>query len=193
MPGTDFLGCRECQGIYRHENSRLSPAAEKARYENHNNDVHDPGYQRFVAPIVAAALRDFTPAHSGLDFGAGPGPVISKLLRDQDFNICQYDPFFHNHPELLEATYDYIVCCEVVEHFHNPDREFARLRQLLKPRGRLYCMTSLYCPPVDLNTWYYSRDVTHVFIYRPETIAWIRKQYKFSAYTIEDRLITLMN
>lgn len=193
MSGTEFFRCQECLGVYRHHQYHLSPEDEKVRYEAHHNDVNDPGYQRFVSPLVSAVLRDFTPDHSGLDFGAGPGPVVAKLLRDQDFRIVLYDPYFHHHPELLNSTYDYIVCCEVAEHFNDPDKFFALLKRLLKRGGRLYCMTSLYHPDTDFKSWYYAKDTTHVFFYQPETMEWIRKKYEFSSCTIQDRLIILEN
>ncbi|MDD4098322.1 MAG: class I SAM-dependent methyltransferase [Lentisphaeria bacterium] len=191
LAGTEFLRCVECQGVYRHWRHHLAPVDEKARYDTHNNDVNDPGYQQFVSPIVSAVLRDFRPGHSGLDFGAGPGPVISKLLLDRGYHIVQYDPFFHPHPTLLEGTYDFIVCCEVMEHFRHPDVEFARLRRLLRPGGRLYCMTSLYRADADFRNWSYIRDRTHVFIYHPATLAWVRQHFGFTSCAIEGRLITL--
>ena len=193
VQGTEFHLCVECRGFYRHFRHRPGIEEEKTRYETHNNDVNDPGYQRFVSPIVSSVLRDFTPNHSGLDFGAGTGPVISKLLRDRGFDIVQYDPFFHDHPVLLEDTYDYIVCCEVVEHFYAPAREFARLKRLLKPQGRLYCMTHLYNPELDFRNWYYIKDPTHVFIYQSATMEWISQKYGFSFCAIQNRLITFMN
>ncbi len=191
VSGTEFLLCRECQGFFRHVRYLPNHEQEKARYETHNNDVDDPGYRAFVSPIVSAVLRDFTPNHSGLDFGAGPGPVISKLLGEKGFNIVQYDPFFHNHTALLEDSYDYIVCCEVIEHFRSPDREFQLLKRLLKPQGRLYCMTHLYSTGMELDDWYYTKDPTHVFIYQPTTLEWIRRNHGFSSCIIQDRLVTL--
>lgn len=49
----------------------------------HENDINDPGYRAFVAPVVDRISSDRTPKHFGLDFGAGPGPVIAKLLSDR--------------------------------------------------------------------------------------------------------------
>lgn len=43
------------------------------RYQKHNNDIEDDGYQKFVAPITTAIMKDFTQNHKGLDFGAGTG------------------------------------------------------------------------------------------------------------------------
>ncbi len=170
---------------------RLNAAREKARYETHNNDVNDPGYRKFVEPIVSAVLSDFSPAHSGLDFGAGPGPVISSLLHEKDYKIVQYDPFFANNPELLLQKYDYIVCCEVIEHFYHPADEFRRLCNLLVEGGRLFCMTMLYDDQIDFAKWFYKNDETHVFFYRAQTMTWIEKQLDFCALKISNRLIEL--
>ena len=193
VQGTEFLLCRECRGLFRHARHLPGLEQEMARYETHRNDVNDPRYQAFVAPIVRAVARDYTPNHSGLDFGAGTGPVISKLLSDKGYRIAQYDPFFHNRPALLEESYDYIVCCEVIEHFRSPGREFRLLKRLLKPQGRLYCMTDLYHSWIKLRDWYYIKDPTHVFIYQPATLEWVRRNHGFSSCRIRDRLIVLLN
>lgn len=176
-------------GVFRSSRFWLSPSQEKTRYEAHNNDIEDPGYQQFVAPITNAILRDFRPYHQGLDFGAGTGPVISKVLNDSDYSISQYDPFFHNYPELLQRKYDYIVCCEVMEHFFYPAKEFSTLNHLLLPGGALYCMTHIYSSETNFESWYYKNDPTHVFMYQKETLEWIKSHFGFSSVEIEGRLI----
>lgn len=163
---------------------------EKLRYQEHINDVENEGYQNFVSPITSAILKDFLPINKGLDFGAGTGPVISKVLRDNNFSIVQYDPFFHNYPILLNDKYDYIACCEVMEHFYHPKKEFELLRHLLQPNGKLYCMTDLYDESIDFSKWYYKNDQTHVFIYHKKSIDWIQKNIEFSDVTVDGRLIT---
>lgn len=170
---------------------RLNADREKARYETHNNDVNNPGYQKFVEPIVSAVLSDFSPEQRGLDFGAGPGPVISSLLQKRDYNIVQYDPFFANNPELLQEKYDYIVCCEVIEHFYHPADEFRRLHDLLTGGGKLFCMTMLYDDQIDFTKWFYKNDETHVFFYRAQTLAWIEKNLGFCVLRVKDRLIEM--
>jgi SAM-dependent methyltransferase len=169
---------------------RPNSTDEKARYLHHQNDVNDLGYQQFSSPITSSVLRDFSSEHIGLDFGAGTGPVISKLLTDNKFNISLYDPFFHNHPELLEETYDYIVCCEVMEHFYSPAKEFALLKRLLKPGGKLYCMTELYHEGIDFKSWHYKSDPTHVFFYHQKSLEYIKEQFGFSAFSVEGRLVS---
>jgi ubiquinone/menaquinone biosynthesis C-methylase UbiE len=162
---------------------------EKRRYLEHNNNVNDPGYQQFVAPIVNEVIKNHSPGEKGLDYGSGTGPVISKLLKDQDHNIITYDPIFEKKLGILDKTYDYIVCCEVIEHFHNPVEEFQGLRRILKPGGKLYCMTYLFSEDIDFKTWNYKDDQTHVIIYHANAIKWMNNNFGFREYTINGRLI----
>ena len=185
--------CTICHGIFVDEGLRPARDAEKIRYEEHNNDVNDKNYQGFVSPITGAILDNHTSEDKGLDFGAGTGPVISKILSDNNYSILQYDPLFDNHPELLNDRYDYIACCEVMEHFYNPNKEFILLKKLLKNAGQLYCMTDIYDASIDFHNWYYKNDPTHVFIYQKRTIHWIQKEFGFLNVIIADRLITFSN
>jgi len=188
-----YFECHSCKGIFLGKQFLPNVDEEKNRYQEHNNDVEDTGYQKFVSPIVHAVLNDYTENHKGLDFGAGTGPVISKLLHDKQYRIVQYDPFFHNYPDLLEGTYDYIVCCEVIEHFHSPHNMFSLLKKLLNPNGKLYCMTQIYKPEIVFSEWYYKNDPTHVFFYNVNTFAYIRSAYNFKDLQIENNMITLCN
>ena len=182
--------CNNCYGIFVDKTLIPSREAEMLRYQKHQNDIEDDGYRKFVLPITSAISRDFTQNDKGLDFGAGTGPIISKILNDKYFQIKQYDPFFHNYPNLLESQYDYIAACEVIEHFHNPKKEFSLLKKLLRKNGKLYCMTNLYNESIDFNNWDYKSDITHVFFYHEKTIHWIKKEFGFSNVKIDGRLIT---
>jgi SAM-dependent methyltransferase len=189
----EFFRCKNCQGIFRPKVFYPSPTAEKHRYEQHNNDVNDERYQQFVSPITTAVLKERASTDIGLDFGAGTGPVISKILKDNDFIIHQYDPFFHKNLDLLKKTYDYIVCCETIEHFHDPKKEFSLLKKLLKPKAVLYCMTHIYNSEILFADWYYRKDPTHVFIYQKETFEWIVDEFDFSQLHIDGRLVRFVN
>jgi hypothetical protein len=188
-----YYKCETCYGIFVDEKSRPDTKSEKLRYEVHENNVEDKGYQKFVSPITSSILKNFTKDDKGLDFGAGTGPVISKVLQDNGFSILQYDPYFHNYPKLLEKKYDYIACCEVIEHFYNPKKEFKLLHDLLNENAKLYCMTDLYDESIDFASWYYKNDPTHVFFYSNKTIEWIKENFGFVACSIEKRLVTFVN
>lgn len=191
--GISYFMCSVCSGIYMSRACRLDAHAEEKRYLEHNNDVADQRYQDFVSPITNGVTTHFPNSAVGLDFGAGTGPVIAKILRDQGYSLHLYDPFFHNDRNALTIQYDFIACCEVIEHFHNPRDEFALLKKLLLPGGKLFCMTDMFSDDRDFRSWYYKNDPTHVFFYQVKTMAWIKSYFGFSEVMIDKRLILFSN
>lgn len=185
----EFYFCTDCFSIFLDTKDYVTIKEEKSRYEMHNNDVNDERYQTFVSPIVNSILNDFKKSDKGLDFGSGTGPVITKMLRDKDYDIQEYDPFFANHPEALDKKYNYIACCEVIEHFHYPKKEFELLFNLLKPGGKLYCKTDLFSETKNFDSWGYKNDPTHVFFYHAKTMEWIQQNIGFKSIKIDRRLI----
>lgn len=186
-----FFSCPACGGIFRNPHTLLPPEKERTRYEKHQNNPEDPGYRAFVSPLVEAITAHMPPESRGLDFGAGPGPVVPVMLAERGYRTVCYDPYFHDSPELLKTTYDFIFCCEVVEHFYTPATEFLRLFSLLNPGGSLFCMTHLYSSDIEFSSWYYKDDQTHVFFYRKKTFEYIARRFGFYAVTINGRVIRL--
>jgi len=186
---TQFYQCAQCQGIFRPEKDYPAPSNEKYRYLQHNNDVFDEAYRDFASPVAEAVMYYYSPKDNGLDYGAGTGPVVAQMLKEHNYEVELYDPFFYPEKEKLERQYDYIICCEVMEHFHRPDEEFESLIALLKPGARLICMTDLYYDTIDFKTWTYKNDRTHVFIYRKETIEWLAAYFQFRSFSLNNRLI----
>ncbi|XDD45742.1 class I SAM-dependent methyltransferase [Leptospira sp. WS39.C2] len=162
---------------------------EKRRYLEHNNDILDIKYQNFLKPIVEKVLITQTPDDIGLDYGAGPGPVVEYLLSQSGYKINLYDPFFHPQKENLKRMYDYIILTEVVEHFHHPKEEFENLKSLLKENGRLYILTHPYDDSIIFEKWYYKNDQTHTFFYTKESFEWIKEEIGFKNLEIQDRII----
>jgi len=189
IKGNNYLLCPTCEGIFVENNNLPDRELEVARYKAHNNDVNDAGYRNFVKPIVNEILNYQYQSEIGLDYGAGPGPVVSQMLIERNYTIKQYDPFFYNYPELLNQQYNYIVCCEVMEHFHKPAVEFFTLKNLLLKGGKLYCKTNIYNASIDFRNWYYKNDITHVFFYQEKTLQFIRSEFKFSNVQIRNDVI----
>lgn len=185
----EYYECSNCGSIQMHPDSYISLVKEKHRYELHNNDVFDLGYQNFVKPIIDYVLTNNKETDKGLDFGAGNGPVIAMILEHKNFDVKIYDPFFHNNKDLLKTKYDYIIICEVIEHFHKPKQEFELLYNLLNPNGELIIMTDPLLDNTDFSKWYYKNDETHVFFYSLKTFEYIFKEFKFRNYTIDNRLV----
>lgn len=184
-----YYRCPDCHSVAMHPEHYLSREDEKARYLTHNNDVNDPRYQKFVRPVIRAVTSHTQTHHHGLDYGAGTGPVITKLLREKGYSMTTYDPFFIQNSEALNITYDFIVCCEVAEHFHDPNREFSRFQQLLKPCGLLVIKTELLTPDIDFPNWYYINDPTHTIFYSSKGMRRMLIQHGFQSLDISPRLV----
>lgn len=170
-------------------NDLLNPVAEKKRYDKHNNYENDSGYRNFLKPVVDLVVKNESNSSAGLDYGAGPGPVISAMLNEKGYKTVLYDPFYYDNPSVLEAQYDFIICCEVMEHFYKPNQEFKRLSGLVKEGGRLYCKTLLLTKDVDFKGWWYKNDETHVFFYTPEALVFICKEFGFKSHEIINNVI----
>lgn len=177
----DFFKCKTCHSIFKHPNHQLSQEEELGRYQLHHNDPHDPDYRKFVSPLTHTVLEKFPTSCNGLDFGCGPGPVAAVVLREKGYSVNLYDPFFFPIQENLECNYDFIICCEVMEHFFHPGKEFQKLSSLLRPNGALIAKTSRLTPAIesDFDNWYYKDDPTHVFFYSDQTLKFIEKQFGF--------------
>ncbi|MFD2516897.1 class I SAM-dependent methyltransferase [Salinimicrobium flavum] len=186
----EYYECLTCGALVKDRLLHPGQEEEKGRYLEHRNDVNDPRYREFTSPIWRYVLDNFRPEDRGLDFGSGTGPVISKVLSEHGYKVEKYDPYFAPHPHLLEQKYNYIVSCEVIEHFYNPKKEFSLLKKMLKPNGQLICMTLLFPPEKDFGSWIYRKDPTHVFIYREKTMKHITRQFNFNSCEISNgRLI----
>jgi|SRR5690625_1372904 len=180
----DYYECKICEAVFLSIQQRLSKSEELERYKLHENNVEDPAYQNFLKPITQAIEKDFSTQSIGLDFGCGSGPVAAKMLAEKDYKVNLFDPYFYNNLENLNQQYDFIICCEVMEHFYQPKKEFEKLNSLLKPAGKLYGKTSLMSKAIkkDFGNWYYKDDPTHVFLYTVNTLKKIKENHQFSRF-----------
>lgn len=185
----DYYRCSSCRAVMIDPLMHISPEDEKIRYDQHNNDINDPGYRQFVKPLVESVKNKFSVGTKGLDYGAGSGPVAADLLVKLGYEIKLFDPFYWNNPEVLTNKYDFIICCEVIEHFCKPYDEFKLLHSLLRPHGSLFCMTEILRDDLNLEEWYYLKDPTHIFFYHRQTFEWIRGEFSFSSLDIKGRII----
>ena len=167
-----ILSCKHC----------LSKEEEFKYYQTHQNISSDPAYQEFAAQLALPILDKLVPNSSGLDFGCGPDSALSAILRQHGHNMTLYDPFFFPAKNSLKKTYDFIVCSEAAEHFHQPAKEFKKFNNLLNENGWLGIMTNFQTENARFKDWHYRRDPTHVVFYRKETFVVIGKQFRWTAY-----------
>lgn len=184
-----FFSCDICSVVYRDQKTFLDSTSEKSRYDKHKNDIDDLGFQNSVKPIVKTVLNHYTNEARGLDYGCGNGPVAAALLEKEGFDIALYDPFYAPDKEVLQDTYDFIICNEVIEHFYNPKEEFETFAKLLKPSGLLICGTGILYPTINFDTWFYKNDPTHVIFYTTASLEWIQKELSFSSVSMANNLV----
>lgn len=188
----EYFQCSRCEAIQLHPNFFLDQNKEKERYDKHSDKVEDVGYQNFVSPIVKAVKENFSTHHKGLDFGCGKTAIVQYLLQKEHFSCKGYDPMYFPNNELLNNKYDYITCCEVVEHFYNPQLSFKLLYQLLKEKGSLFLKTNQYNKSIDFSKWWYKNDPTHVIFYTRKTFEIIKKQLNFSDVLLSKEYVTFV-
>ncbi|MCE2517149.1 MAG: class I SAM-dependent methyltransferase [Alphaproteobacteria bacterium] len=177
-----YWHCPVCDLRFMDAASLPEAKAEKAHYDRHNNDLDDPNYRRFLNRLAEPLLAELSTRQGALDvldFGAGPGPLLARMLTEAGCRTAIYDPFYAPDQDVLRRRYDVITATEVAEHFHRPRAMFDQLHQLLNPGAVLAIMTGVVTEDVDFARWHYRRDPTHVAFYSRATLAFIAGLYGY--------------
>ncbi len=171
--GARFQVCEECGFIMRDRQQSLGREEERQRYLLHENSRENEGYvqylQRFlnesVLPHAAADCRI-------LDFGSGPLPVLTELLREAGFSTDAYDPFFAPDTSYTAHTYDLVILLEVIEHTSDPAAVIQQLSQLLNPGGIIIMQTQLVTRQIGaaFTSWWYKEDPSHISFFTRESM-----------------------
>jgi SAM-dependent methyltransferase len=179
IDGRDYWRCGYCEATFVDPSQLPRLSVEHAEYLLHRNEVNDPAYRKFLSRLASPLLGRLSAGSSGLDYGCGPAPALAAMLTEAGHRMALYDPLFFDDPRVLEHRYDFITCTEVIEHFHRPREEFARLDSLLKPGGCLAIMTNFQTDDGAFAAWHYRRDPTHVVFYRENTLRCIASRYSW--------------
>ena len=182
VDGHDYFRCGLCELRFLGRAYLPSAHEERAQYDLHENAVGDPGYEAFLNRLAEPLKQKLKPGADGLDFGCGPGPALADMMQRAGHAMAVYDPFYAPNKAVLDAQYGFVTCTEVVEHFHDPAREFQRLDALLVPGGWLGIMTCFQTDDARFAAWHYRKDPTHVVFYREATFSWLAEKM---GWTIE--------
>ncbi len=163
--------CKTCDLISVPDRFLVSKKDEKAKYDNHQNSIEDKGYCNFLDRLLIPLEKYLKKGDKGLDFGSGPGPTLSLLMKDRGFEMDIYDIFYHDDREVFDKRYDFITSTEVIEHLKDPLFEIKRLWSCLKSGGVLGLMTAFRVERFE--EWYYKRDLTHIRFFSPKSFEWI--------------------
>lgn len=172
--------CSHCGLVFKDPTLHLSTAEDVKRYSAHQNNENDQGYIDFLNKL-AIPLASFLPkTFSALDYGAGPGPTLSLLLKKVGGSVENYDPIFSPDQNILNKTYDVVTSTEVVEHFKTPALDWSLMIDRLRPNGILGIMTQFYNAGIDYNSWWYKNDPTHVGFYQQKTLEYLADKFGLS-------------
>ena len=185
----EYLHCSVCELVFAHPETHLSREEEYERYQHHENDMGDPRYRNFLSKMSDPMLKRIPQGSKGLDFGSGPGPLLSRIFEEHGHNMSVYDVFYAPDKIVLKQEYDFITATEVAEHLHHPYKELERLWAILKPGGFLGIMTSMRVPGLDFSKWHYINDDTHVIFFAPETMTWLARRWGAKVELINDSVV----
>ena len=184
-----YDACHTCGFISKQKEFFLDPETEKGRYDLHNND--DEGYKQSFNEVIEEYIKPLN-IKTLLDYGSGPYPVLTELLKDT-YDVSHYDPFYNDDKSYQHKKYDLVVLSEVIEHMHNPRLDLSHVLGLLKKDKYLIIMTHLRT--VDENrflTWWYRRDRTHVGFYTLGTFETIAKIYNLELVKTNNKNIIVL-
>jgi len=185
-----FYHCEVCDLIFAEPAQFLQREEEKHRYEQHKNGIEFQGYVDFLNQAIAPALPLLNDKMHGLDFGCGPNPTLSVILRQHGISCDNYDPLFFN--EIPQTAYDFIFATECFEHFFDPQKEITCIQKLLKPQGLLIIMTEKWETLSAFPNWYYIKDTTHVCFFHSKTMDYIATRYGFELLDSQNPRVTMM-
>ena len=189
--GRLYYQCHACELIFLNESMLPNQEIEINKYNEHTNNPEEEGYRKFLQNLLDPLTEKLSVGDEGLDFGSGPGPTISVIMKERGFNVCDFDPYFNNDLSLLDKSYDFVTSTEVFEHFFKPKESLELVLSLLKDGGPLGVMTKLYQNSINFNDWYYRRDATHVIFFTENTFKWIASHYHLKLEILSDNVIIL--
>lgn len=175
----DFYKCQQCDLVFVDRAQLISIEDEIARYDLHDNSKRSKGYEKFLLRLVEPIEKYLSPESShGLDYGEGPYPMLRELLNEHGFeSVSGFDPIFNKVNPSISGPYDFISCCEVIEHMSKPSIDINRMISLLKKEGLLVISTGVLSKEINFRAWHYISDVTHINIFSDKTFTYIEKAY----------------
>ena len=167
----DYYRCCSCGFIALGDNHRVDREREKKQYDQHNNSLENEGYVQMFEEFIDLSIVPYLETiKTALDFGSGPTPVFSELLKRRGLEVDIYDIFYAPKRVYETKSYDLITSTEVFEHLSKPLEVFELLTRHLNTNGYIAVMTKF--SPTDNNeflNWWYRRDPTHISFFTPKS------------------------
>jgi len=162
-----YYQCADCEYIIKSPECHQDLTVQKERYDLHENDENDAGYQAYFQRFLDFILPLAGAPENALDFGCGRSRLLAKLLKENGIDCDAYDPLYH--PDTLDDSkkYELIVSTEVFEHLPQPKKVFESLLERLEEGGYLALQTQFHPNDTErFKKWYYHQDPTHIVFFR---------------------------
>ncbi|XMB72897.1 class I SAM-dependent methyltransferase [Mycoplasmatota bacterium WC30] len=188
-----YFRCTNCEFISKDDSAMISKEHELKIYNYHNNSLENEGYVKYLKNFIDTAIIPFVQGSRALDFGSGPSPVLSYILKnDYDFTCDIYDLYFSPTKSYTNKVYNLVVCTEVIEHIPYPLEYFGFFKSLLEEDGTLSMMTLLHPNDNELFlNWHYIRDKSHISFFSLKTLEVISQKVGLKIiYSDNNRCIT---
>jgi hypothetical protein len=169
-----YYYCPHCECISKSTEHFKPIPEQKERYDLHENNPEDEGYQAYFQRFLDFVLPLVGTPQTALDFGCGRSSLLADMLSNEGIQCDYYDPIYH--PENLDNSkkYQLIVSTEVFEHLHDTKTVFEMLMGLLDERGYLALQTQFHPNDIDaFKKWYYHLDPTHIVFFTPQTFKFL--------------------
>jgi 2-polyprenyl-3-methyl-5-hydroxy-6-metoxy-1,4-benzoquinol methylase len=173
-----YYHCINCEYLFKSPECYQDFTTQKERYNLHENDENDSGYQAYFRRFLDFILPLVDNPKTALDFGCGRSSLLASLLKQEGIDCDYYDPIYH--PDTLDEKkkYDLIVSTEVFEHLHQPREVFESLLNRLEEGGYLALQTQFHPNNVEaFKKWYYHKDPTHIVFFTAYTFSVLCKGY----------------
>ncbi|NTW59069.1 MAG: class I SAM-dependent methyltransferase [Nitrospirae bacterium] len=187
----NYLRCTVCRLVFVPSSQFLSTEDEKKRYDLHQNSPDSADYRRFLGRLFTPLQQRLAMGSSGLDFGSGPEPVLSRMFEEAGHSMRIFDQYYEHAPAALDRQYDFITASEVVEHLREPRKELDRLWACLKCGGWLGIMTKFAAETAAFPRWYYKNDLTHVCFFSREAFLWLAAAWNADLTIPEDDVVLI--
>jgi len=188
-----YYYCPHCEYISLDPTSILSLTEEKKAYDHHQNSLENEGYVQMFENFLDFFWTEITCKKEFLDFGSGPTPVLSELLKRRGATVTCYDKFYQPNTPFKQHSYDAITSTEVFEHLKDPLSVLSLFHGILKPQGIVALMTLFHANnQTHFKEWWYKRDPTHITFYTPKTIAIMADICGFEVVKCDERRIIIL-
>jgi len=144
--------------------------------------AHDRPFSN--AEFLDSTFRNMNYRH--LDFGGGNG-VLSKLLKEKNWNSFSYDPFYDDVK--IDGKFNFVTAFEVFEHAPNIKNTLLNILNLMETDCVLLFSTLLTDGINDIENWWYASPRNgHISLYSSKSLTCLSNAFNLNFVSLTKNL-----